>query len=234
MPPSRRQLRNKKRRAVTRRLKGGIVNFSKGIQPWMVPIAEHELSKKPVPQPIPGQPIQSTSQWTANSKAPNWTGDHKTIELGAPGVLGYRFMVNSQGRTQSNITGIPQHLAAARYVVAPGPEGRLGGQDKLPVSGFTTEAPKNYYGVFGVTAEATPAQIQSAYVAKKATVANNATRKNIEEGYAILSDPVKRQQYNVVLSDFYRAHPPNMADLSAMYSKTGQSNPVTALKYYFR
>ena len=232
MPPSRKRLRAKRRN--TRRLKGGIVNFSKGIQPWMMPIAEHEMAKMSAPPPIPGQPIKSTSQWAVNSKAPNWTGDHKTIELGAPGVLGYRFMVDSQGRTQSNITGIPQHLAAARYLVAPGPEGRLGGQDKLPVRGFTTEAPKNYYGIFGVTAEATPAQIQSAYVTKKATVANNATRKNIEEGYAILSDPVKRQQYNVVLSDFYRAHPPNMADLSAMYGKTGQSNPVTALKYYFR
>jgi hypothetical protein len=199
----------------------------------MVPIAAHEMAKASAPQPIPGQPIKSTSEWKVNSKAPNWTGDHKTIELGAPGVLGYRFMVDSQGRTQSNITGIPQHIGFARFLAGPGPEGRLGGQDKLPVSGFTTNAPKNYYGIFGVTADATPAQIQAAYAAKAAT-ATNATRKNIEDGYAILSNPVKRKQYDVGLSDFYRAHPPNMADLSAMYNKSGQTNPVSFLKYFFK
>jgi hypothetical protein len=198
----------------------------------MVPIAAHEMAKASAPAPIPGQPIKSTSEWKVNSKTPNWTGDHKTIELGAPGVLGYRFMVNSQGRTQSNITGIPQHIGFARFLAGPGPEGRLGGQDKLPVSEFTTQAPKNYYGIFGVNADATPAQIQSAYAMKTAT-ATNATRKNIEDGYAILSNPIKRKEYDTALSDFYRAHPPNMADLSAMHNKSGQTNPVSFLKYFF-
>jgi hypothetical protein len=228
MSTFKKKLRTKKRKT-NRAVKAGFWPFTSSQLTQQQPFQMPQQQPFQMPQQ---QPIQSTSQWKSNSTAPNWSGPHRTVTLGDPNLLGYRFMVDSQGRGQSNVVGIPQHIAFGQWLANPGPQGRLGGQDKIPVSAFTTEAPVNYYGILGVSANSTPGQIQSAYLAKKNT-GTNTIKKNIQEGYAILSDPTRRKQYDINLSNFYHAHPPNMADLSAMYNKAGQTNPVKSLQSMF-
>jgi DnaJ-class molecular chaperone len=68
-----------------------------------------------------------------------------------------------------------------------------------------------------------------AYTNKK-NIGTNAIKKEVQDGFAILSDPAKRQQYDTTMRAFYAANPPNLANISQMLNKSGRPNPLKIIQ----
>jgi len=163
--------------------------------------------------PAPVAPVQRQG-------GPNLTGNFSTFEYGIPGVIGHKTYTNSQGKTYQQVTGIPQTVGMLQ--LAMNPRGALKSSLGQPSS---TVLPPNYFLILGLSGDFTPAQLQSAYNAKK-NVGTNIDKKTAKNAFNTLSDPTLRQQYETSMKAYYAANPPNGANIVKMMRQSGRSNPL--------
>ena len=169
---------------------------------------------------------------TGPTGAPNTTGTFTETSYGIPGLIGTRTFTNSQGKTMTQKTGIPQNIAMFQFATQPHPDGLFGTKGKPTEA--TTGAPYPYYpGIIGVNPDApdyTPAKLQAAYNAKKNT-GTNAEKKTLKNAFNTFSDPQKLATYRATMKNWYAQHPPTMANIIAMGVKGPGGMNLSAIPF---